>query len=165
MNEWIGTFYVTCVGDLDPNNIQLSVAGCEVKSIAISGKIRTYSLYGPITTTNGIINVNVSIESNAPHITEIVVPNKLTLEDELQFNIGEEDFHNTFYNITLSYSDGSSKSVTTDEFNSLISPIITLGSGISIEDNGQIIRTDKFKDINTEVTYQLKENPDIEATM
>lgn len=165
LNEWIGTFYVTCVGDLDPNNIRLSVAGCEVKSIAISGKTRTYSLYGPITTTNGIINVNVSIESTAPHITKIVVPNKLTLEDELQFNIGEEDFYSTFYNITLSYSDGSSKSVTTDEFNSLISTIITLGSGISIEDNGQITRTDKFKDIDTEITYQLKENPDIEATM
>lgn len=166
LNEKIGSFYVTCIGD-NPNssNIKVAVTECTVDNSAGDETSSKYDLYGPITTTNGIINVNISIESTAPHITNIVVPNKLTLEDQLQFNIGKEDFDNTFYNITLNYSDGSSKSVTTDEFNSLISPIITLGSGISIEDNGQIIRTDKFKDINTEVTYQLKENPDIEATM
>lgn len=166
LNEKIGSFYVTCIGD-NPNssNIKVAVTGCTVDNSAGDETSSKYDLYGPITTTNGIINVNISIESTAPHITSITVPNKLTLEDELQFNIGKTDYDDIIYTVMLNYSDGSSKSVTADEFNNLISPIITLGSGISIEDNGQITRTDKFKDIDTEITYQLKENPDIEATM
>ncbi len=166
LNEKIGTFYVTCIGD-NPNssNIKVTVTGCTVDNSAGDETSSKYDLYGPITTTNGIINVNISIESTAPHVTSITVPNKLTLEDELQFNIGETDYNDITYTVMLNYSDGSNKSATADEFNSLISPVITLGSGISVEDNGQIIRTDKFKDINTEITYKLKENQDIEATM
>nr|UWD62718.1 MAG: hypothetical protein [Bacteriophage sp.] len=100
-----------------------------------------------------------------PYITSITVPNKLTLEDELQFNVGEPDFDDIIYTVMLNYSDGSNKSITSDEFSNLISTSTYAGNGISIEDNGQITRTDKFKDIDTEITYQLKENPDIEATM
>lgn len=166
LNEKIGSFYVTCIGDnLNSSNIKVAVTGCTVDNSAGDETSSKYDLYGPITTTNGIINVNISIESTAPHITEIVVPNKLTLEDQLQFNIGKTDYNDITYTVMLNYSDGSSKSVTADEFNSLISPIITLGSGISIEDNGQITRTDKFKDIDTEITYQLKEDPSIKDTM
>lgn len=105
------------------------------------------------------------IDLDIPYITSITVPNKLTFKDGLQLNIGEQDYNNTTYNITLNYSDGSSKSVTSDEFSNLISTSIYSGSGISIEENGQITRTDKFKDINTEIIYYLKEDTSIAVTM
>lgn len=100
-----------------------------------------------------------------PYITSITVHNKLTLENELQFNIGEQDYNDTIYSVILNYSDGSNKSVTSDEFSNLISTSVYHDSGISIEENGQITRTDKFKDINTEIIYYLKEDPSIAATM
>lgn len=105
------------------------------------------------------------IDLDIPYITSITAPNKLTFKDGLQLNIGEQDYNNTTYNITLNYSDGSSKSVTSDEFSNLISTSIYSGSGISIEENGQITRTDKFKDINTEIVYYLKEDTSIAVTM
>lgn len=105
------------------------------------------------------------IDLDIPYITSITVPNKLVLKNESQFNIGEQDYNNTTYSITLNCSDGSNKSVTSDEFSSLISTSIYNSGGISIEENGQIIRTDNFKDINTEVIYYLKEDPSIAATM
>lgn len=105
------------------------------------------------------------IDLDIPYITSITVPNKLTFKDGLQLNIGEQDYNNTTYNITLNYSDGSSKSVTSDEFSNLISTSIYSGSGISIEENGQITRTDTFKDINTEIIYYLKEDTSIAVTM
>ena len=110
-------------------------------------------------------NTNTIIDLDIPYITSITVPNKLVLKNESQFNIGEQDYNNTTYSITLNYSDGSNKSVTSDEFSSLISTSIYNSGGISIEENGQIIRTDNFKDINTEVIYYLKEDPSIAATM
>ena len=105
------------------------------------------------------------IDLDIPYITSITVPNKLVLKNGSQFNIGEQDYNNTTYSITLNYSDGSNKSVTSDEFSSLISTSIYNSGGISIEENGQIIRMDNFKDINTEVIYYLKEDPSIAATM
>lgn len=105
------------------------------------------------------------IDLDIPYITSITVHNKLTLEEKLQFNIGEQDYDDTIYSVILNYSDGSTKSVTSDEFSNLISTSVYHGSGISIEENGQITRTDKFKDINTEITYYLKEDPSIAATM
>lgn len=167
LNEKIGTFYVTCIGD-NPNssNIKVAVTGCTVDNSAGDETSSKYDLYGPITTTNGIINVNISIESTAPHVTSITVPNKLTLEDELQFNIGKTDYDDITYTVMLNYSDGSNKSITSDEFSNLINTeLSSVATGISIENNGQITRTDKFKYIDAEITYQLKENPDIEATM
>lgn len=110
-------------------------------------------------------NTDTIIDLDIPYITSITVPNKLVLKNESQFNIGEQDYNNTTYSITLNYSDGSNKSVTSDEFSSLISTSIYNSGGISIEENGQIIRTDNFKDINTEVIYYLKEDPSIAATM
>lgn len=110
-------------------------------------------------------DIDTIIDLDIPYITSITVPNKLTFKDGLQLNIGEQDYNNTTYNITLNYSDGSSKSVTSDEFSNLISTLIYSGSGISIEENGQITRTDKFKDINTEIIYYLKEDTSIAVTM
>lgn len=169
LNEKIGSFYVTCIGENpDSSNIQLKVTGCNVQNSAGDETSCKYDLYGPITTSNGIIKVDISIKSDIPdqtNVTSITVHNKLTLEEKLQFNIGEQDYDDTIYSVILNYSDGSTKSVTSDEFSNLISTSVYHGSGISIEENGQITRTDKFKDINAEITYYLKEDPSIAATM
>lgn len=166
LNEKIGSFYVTCIGE-NPNssNIQLKVTGCNVQNSAGDETSCRYDLYGPITTSNSIIKVDISIKSNQPHVTSISVPDEFKLENELQVNIGKLDYNDVPYTITLNYSDGSNKSVTASEFNNLLSTSIDGNSGISIDENGQITRTDKFKDINTEITYQLKGNASIEATM
>lgn len=167
-DKLVGNFNIVCLGENNINNTQVTSTGCVIKTIGnqASPKIINGGLYGPITATNGIINVDVSIESTAPHVTSITVPNKLTLENELQFNIGEIDYHDITYTVMLNYSDGSNKSITSDEFSNLINTeLSSVATGISIENNGQITRTDKFKYIDAEITYQLKENPDIEATM
>lgn len=166
LNEKIGSFYVTCIGENpDSSNIQLKVTGCNVQNSAGDETSCRYDLYGPITTSNGIIKVDISIKSNQPHVTGISVPDEFKLENELQVNIGNLDYNDVPYTITLNYSDGSNKSVTASEFNNLLNTIIDGNSGISIDENGQITRTDKFKDINTEITYQLKGNASIEAVM
>lgn len=168
LNEKIGSFYVTCVGDLDPNNIRLSVAGCEVKSIAISGKIRTYSLYGPITTTNGIINVNISIESDIPdqtNVTSIVVPDKVVLQHTSHLNIGDLGYNGTAYNVRINYSDGSYKLVNADEFSKLITVVTGATGNITVAETGMIARLNMFENVDEQVIYQLKENPSIKDTM
>lgn len=165
LNEKIGSFYVTCIGENpDSSNIQLKVTGCNVQNSAGDETSCRYDLYGPITTSNGIIKVDISIKSDAT-VTSISVPDEFKLENELQVNIGKLDYNDVPYTITLNYSDGSNKSVTASEFNNLLNTSIDGNSGISIDENGQITRTDKFKDINTEITYQLKGNASIEATM
>ena len=165
LNEKIGSFYVTCIGENpDSSKIQLKVTGCNVQNSAGDETSCRYDLYGPITTSNGIIKVDISIKSDAT-VTSISVPNEFKLENELQVNIGESDYDDVPYTITLNYSDGSNKSVTASEFNNLLNTSIDGNSGISIDENGQITRTDKFKNINTEITYQLKGNASIEATM
>lgn len=166
LNEKIGSFYVTCIGD-NPNssNIKVAVTGCTVDNSAGDETSSKYDLYGPITTTNGTINVNISIESTAPHITSITVPDKLTLGKQPSIGIEERDFVNTVYKILLNYSDGSHKSVTADEFGSLIDVEYTLSTNISVDDQtGQINKLDRFKDINTEITYSLREDQSIQAT-
>ena len=169
LNEKIGSFYVTCIGENpDSSNIQVKVTGCSVQNSAGDETSCRYDLYGPITTNNGIIKVNISINSDVPdqpHVTSISVPDEFKLESELQINIGNLDYDDVPYTITLNYSDGSNKSVTASEFNNLLNTSIDGNSGISIDESGQITRTDKFKDINTEITYQLKGNASIEATM
>lgn len=111
------------------------------------------------TDTDTIIDLDIA------YIKSITVPDKFKLENELQINIGKLDYNDVPYIITLNYSDGSNKSVTASEFNNLLNTSIDGNSGISIDKNGQITRTDKFKDINTEITYYLKEDPSIVATM
>lgn len=166
LNEKIGTFYVTCIGD-NPNssNIKVTVTGCTVDNSAGDETSSKYDLYGPITTTNGIINVNISIESTAPHVTSITVPNKLTLEDELQFNIGETDYNDITYTVMLNYSDGSHKLVNADEFNQLITAVTIDNGNIIIGDNGMIGRLNIHDNVDEEVTYRLKEDESIKATM
>lgn len=166
LNEKIGTFYVTCIGDNpNPSNIKVAVTGCTVDNSAGDETSSKYDLYGPITTTNGIINVNISIESTAPHVTSITVPDKITLSKQPSIGIEERDFVNTIYKIWLNYSDGSRKSVTADEFASLITVGYALSTNISVDDQtGQINKLDRFKDINTEITYSLKEDQSIQAT-
>lgn len=166
LNEKIGSFYVTCIGENpDSSNIQLKVTGCNVQNSAGDETSCKYDLYGPITTSNGIINVEISIKSNTMHITSITVPDKLTLGKQPSIGIEERDFVNTVYKILLNYSDGSHKSVTADEFGSLIDVEYTLSTNISVDDQtGQINKLDRFKDINTEITYSLRENQSIQAT-
>lgn len=166
LNEQIGSFYVTCIGENpDSSNIQLKVTGCNVQNSAGDETSCKYDLYGPITTSNGIINVEISIKSNTTHITSITVPDKLTLGKQPSIGIEERDFVNTVYKILLNYSDGSHKSVTADEFGSLIAVEYTLSTNISVDDQtGQINKLDRFKDINTEITYSLKEDQSIQAT-
>ncbi len=167
-DKLVGNFNIVCLGENNINNTQVTSTGCVIKTVGAqqSPKIINGSLYCPITATDDVITINISIESTAPHVTSITVPNKLTLEDELQFNIGKTDYNDITYTVMLNYSDGSNKSITSDEFSNLINTeLSSVATGISIENNGQITRTDKFKYIDAEITYQLKENPDIEATM
>lgn len=64
LNEKIGSFYVTCIGENpDSSNIQLKVTGCNVQNSAGDETSCRYDLYGPITTSNGIIKVDISIKS------------------------------------------------------------------------------------------------------
>lgn len=166
LNEKIGSFYVTCIGENpDSSNIQLKVTGCNVQNSAGDETSCKYDLYGPITTSNGVINVEISIKFNTMHITSITVPDKLTLGKQPSIGIEERDFVNTVYKILLNYSDGSHKSVTADEFGSLITVEYTLSTNISVDDQtGQINKLDRFKDINTEITYSLREDQSIQAT-
>ena len=166
LNEKIGSFYVTCIGENpDSSNIQLKVTGCNVQNSAGDETSCKYDLYGPITTDNGIINVNISIKSNTPHVTSITVPDKITLSKQPSIGIEERDFVNTVYKIWLNYSDGSRKSVTADEFGSLMTVEYALSTNISVDDQtGQINKLDRFKDINTEITYSLREDQSIQAT-
>lgn len=166
LNEKIGSFYVTCIGENpDSSNIKVTVTGCTVDNSAGDETSCKYDLYGPITTDNGIINVNISIKSNTPHVTSITVPDKITLSKQPSIGIEERDFVNTVYKIWLNYSDGSRKSVTADEFGSLITVEYTLSTNISVDDQtGQINKLDRFKDINTEITYSLREDQSIQAT-
>ena len=138
--------------------------GCTVKQSTQNQ--HTFDICTPITKDNITITITISTGfEDIPNVTSIVVPDKLTLEEKLQFNIGEQDYDDTIYSVILNYSDGSNKSITSDEFSNLISTSVYNGSGISVEENGQITRTDKFKDINTEIIYYLKEDPSIAATM
>lgn len=147
------------------DDIIVTSNGCVVKEISRDTESIKYGINGPITTDNGIINVNISIKSNTPHVTSITVPDKITLSKQPSIGIEERDFVNTVYKIWLNYSDGSRKSVTADEFGSLMTVEYALSTNISVDDQtGQINKLDRFKDINTEITYSLREDQSIQAT-
>lgn len=147
------------------DDIIVTSNGCVVKEISRDTESIKYGINGPITTDNGIINVNISIKSNTPHVTSITVPDKITLSKQPSIGIEERDFVNTVYKIWLNYSDGSRKSVTADEFGSLMTVEYALNTNISVDDQtGQINKLDRFKDINTEITYSLREDQSIQAT-
>lgn len=166
LNEKIGSFYVTCIGD-NPNssNIKVAVTGCTVDNSAGDETSSKYDLYGPITTTNDIINVNISIESTAPHITSIVVPDKVVLQHTSHLNIGDLGYDGTAYNVRINYSDGSHKLVNADEFSKLITVVTGTTGNITVAETGMIARLNMFENVDEQVTYQLKENPSIKDTM
>ena len=120
-----------------------------------------------LTSDNRDINTETVIDLDLPYITNISVPEKLTLETEESFGIGEEDYNNNTYDITLYYSNGTNRKVTPEEFNTLFITSIHGESSnvISVGENGQINRVDKYKDVHNEITYLLKENLSINATM
>lgn len=165
LNEKIGSFYVTCIGENpDSSNIQLKVTGCNVQNSAGDEISCRYDLYGPITTSNGIIKVDISIKQNL-HVTSIVVPDRIMLQHTAHFNIGDLGYDGTAYNVRINYSDGSHKLVNADEFGELITVVINDINNIVVGETGQIRRLNMFENVDEQVTYQLKENSSIKDTM
>ena len=132
--------------------------------------LRTYTIdkgvVFALTSDNQDIDTDTVIDLDAAYITSITVPNTLTLETQQVFNIGESDYHDVVYNIQLNYSNGLSKEVTPEEFKELFTvamhgdPFV-----ISVGENGQINRMNKYSDVNTEITYLLKDDVSVNATM
>lgn len=169
LNEKIGSFYVTCIGD-NPNssNIKVAVTGCTVDNSAGDETSSKYDLYGPITTSNGIIKVDISIKSDIPdqtNVTSIVVPDKVVLQHTSHLNIGDLGYDGTAYNVRINYSDGSHKLVNADEFSKLITVVTGATGNITVAETGMIARLNMFENVDEQVTYQLKENPSIKDTM
>lgn len=132
--------------------------------------LRTYTIdkgvVFALTSDNQDIDTDTVIDLDAAYITSITVPDTLTLERQQVFNIGESDYHDVVYNIQLNYSNGLSKEVTPEEFKKLFTvamhgdPFV-----ISVGENGQINRINKYKDVNAEITYVLKDDVSVNATM
>lgn len=169
LNEKIGSFYVTCIGENpDSSNIQLKVTGCNVQNSAGDETSCKYDLYGPITTSNGIIKVDISIKSDIPdqtNVTSIVVPDKVVLQHTSHLNIGDLGYNGTAYNVRINYSDGSHKLINADEFSKLITVVTGDTGNITVAETGMIARLNMFENVDEQVTYQLKENPSIKDTM
>lgn len=169
LNEKIGSFYVTCIGENpDSSNIQLKVTGCNVQNSAGDETSCKYDLYGPITTSNGIIKVDISIKSDIPdqtNVTSIVVPDKVVLQHTSHLNIGDLGYDGTAYNVRINYSDGSHKLVNADEFSKLITVVTGATGNITVAETGMIARLNMFENVDEQVIYQLKENPSIKDTM
>lgn len=169
LNEKIGSFYVTCIGENpDSSNIQLKVTGCNVQNSAGDETSCKYDLYGPITTSNDIIKVDISIKSDIPdqtNVTSIVVPDKVVLQHTSHLNIGDLGYDGTAYNVRINYSDGSHKLVNADEFSKLITVVTGDTGNITVAETGMIARLNMFENVDEQVTYQLKENPSIKDTM
>lgn len=132
--------------------------------------LRTYTIDKGIvfalTSDNQDVDTDTVIDLDVPYVTSISVPSTLTLEAEQVFNIGDQDYNDVVYNINLHYSDGTSKEITSEEFSNLFTVVVHgYPSAISVGKNGQINRIDKYRDVNTEVTYQLKEDSSIKDTM
>lgn len=132
--------------------------------------LRTYTIdkgvVFALTSDNQDIDTDTVIDLDAAYITSITVPNILTFGTQQVFNIGESDYHNVVYNIQLNYSNGLSKEVTPEEFKKLFT-VAMHGDPftISVGENGQINRTNKYKDVNAEITYLLKDDVSVNATM
>ena len=169
LNEKIGSFYVTCIGENpDSSNIQLKVTGCNVQNSAGDETSCKYDLYGPITTSNGIIKVDISIKSDIPdqtNVTSIVIPDKVVLQHTSHLNIGDLGYNGTAYNVRINYSDGSHKLINADEFSKLITVVTGDTGNITVAETGMIARLNMFENVDEQVTYQLKENPSIKDTM
>lgn len=132
--------------------------------------LRTYTIdkgvVFALTSNDQDIDTDTVIDLDTPYITSISIPSTLTLGTEQVFNIGESDHNDAVYNIQLHYSNGASKKVTPDEFSELFTVVVHGGpSAIAVGENGQINRIDKYSDVNTEITYLLKDNVTVNATI
>lgn len=132
--------------------------------------LRTYTIDKGIvfalTSDDRDIDTDTTIDLDVPYVTSITVPKVLKLEDQSIFELNHPDFDDVPYTITLHYSNDTEREVTSDEFDDLFITVIHGHSNcaISINKNGSINR-DKYKDVDNEITYILKDDTSINATM
>ena len=132
--------------------------------------LRTYTIDKGIvfalTSDDRDIDTDTIIDLDVPYITSITVPKVLKLEDQSIFELNHPDWDDVPYTITLHYSNDTEREVTSDEFDDLFITVIHRNSNgaISINKNGSINR-DKYKDVDGEITYILKDDMSINATM
>lgn len=132
--------------------------------------LRTYTIDKGIvfalTSDDRDIDTDTIIDLDIPYVTSITVPKVLKLEDQSIFELNHPDWDDVPYTITLHYSNDTEREVTPDEFNDLFIAVVHRQSNgaISINKNGSINR-DKYKDVDGEITYILKDDTSINATM
>lgn len=132
--------------------------------------LRTYTIDKGIvfalTSDDRDIDTDTIIDLDVPYVTSITVPKVLKLEDQSIFELHHPDWDDVPYTITLHYSNNTEREVTPDEFDDLFIAVVHRQSNdaISINKNGSINR-DKYKDIDSEITYILKDDTSINATM
>lgn len=132
--------------------------------------LRTYTIDKGIvfalTSDDRDIDTDTTIDLDVPYVTSITVPKVLKLEDQSIFELNHPDFDDVPYTIILHYSNDTEREVTSDEFDDLFITVVHRHSNnaISINKNGSINR-DKYKDVNDEITYVLKDDTSINATM
>ena len=132
--------------------------------------LRTYTIDKGIvfalTSDDRDIDTDTTIDLDVPYVTSITVPKVLKLEDQSIFELNHPDWDDVPYTITLHYSNDTEREVTSDEFDNLFITAVHghSDSAISINKNGSINR-DKYKDIDSEITYILKDDTSINATM
>lgn len=132
--------------------------------------LRTYTIDKGIvfalTSGDRDIDTDTIIDLDIPYVTSITVPKVLKLEDQSIFELNHPDWDDVPYTITLHYSNDTEREVTPDEFDDLFIAVVHRQSNgaISINKNGSINR-DKYKDVDGEITYILKDDTSINATM
>lgn len=132
--------------------------------------LRTYTIDKGIvfalTSDDRDIDTDTIIDLDVPYVTSITVPKVLKLEDQSIFELNHPDWDDVPYTITLHYSNDTEREVTPDEFDDLFIAVVHRQSNgaISINKNGSINR-DKYKDVDGEITYILKDDMSINATM
>ena len=135
-----------------------------------TNNLRTYTIDKGIvfalTSDDRDIDTDTIIDLDVPYVTSITVPKVLKLEDQSIFELNHPDWNNVPYTITLHYSNDTEREVTPDEFDDLFIAVVHKQSNgaISINKNGSINR-DKYKDVDGEITYVLKDDISINATM
>lgn len=132
--------------------------------------LRTYTIdkgvVFALTSDDRDIDTDTIIDLDVPYVTSITVPKVLKLEDQSIFELNHPDWDDVPYTITLHYSNDTEREVTSDEFDYLFITAVHGHSdgAISINKNGSINR-DKYKDVHDEITYVLKDDTSINATM
>lgn len=132
--------------------------------------LRTYTIdkgeVFALTSDNDDITTDTVIDLDASYITSISVPQVLQLEDQSMFELNHLDYNGVSYTIMIHYSNGVERPVTSDEFGDLFMTIIRghSNSAISVNENGSINRN-KYEDVQNEITYILKDDTLVNATM